>query len=126
MPKKKRASILKGSTVRIKTGCGTLYITINNDEEDKPVEIFVRLGKSGGCASSQCESIGRMLSWGLKSGADIEEAIKTLSGIRCNETNISDEKYSCSDAVSRALSKRYIENPKEEPVISTVVEETIK
>ena len=119
---KKRASILTGNTIKIKTGCGTLYVTINDDEEGNPIEVFIRLGKGGGCAAAQCESIGRLLSWGLRSGAGLETAMESLMGIRCSETNLSDNKYSCSDAVSKAIAKRLeIKSPTEQ---ETIVEET--
>ena len=119
---KKRSSILAGNTIKIKTGCGTLYVTVNDDEEGNPVEVFIRLGKGGGCAAAQCESVGRLLSWGLRSGADLKSAMESLSGIRCSETNLPDNKYSCSDAVSKAIAKRLeLKSPIEQ---ETIIEET--
>lgn len=103
---KKRSSVLNGHTIMEVSGCGSVYITINNDEDGKPFEVFATMGKAGGCACAQLESIGRLLSWGLKSGGDIESAAKSLSGIQCNQTNIESGKFSCGDAISKALSKK--------------------
>jgi ribonucleoside-diphosphate reductase alpha chain len=87
------------------TGCGKLYVTINQDENGEPFEVFTSMGKAGGCAQSQCEAIGRLISLDLRSGGDIDLIIKQLKGISCHM------KYgfgqntvlSCSDAVGKAL-----------------------
>ncbi len=104
---RKRPDIIHGATVKTITGCGPLYVTINYDENGKPFEIFNSIGKSGGCAQSQTESTGRMVSLALRSGIGAEEIISQLKGIRCNipygfGTNII---YSCADAIGRALEK---------------------
>ncbi len=103
---KKRPTIAHGSTKRILTGCGKLYVTLNRDEEGNPIEVFIRLGKAGGCAASQTESLGRLISIILKYGTDIKEVIKQLSGIGCHQPVFIGEgkrTLSCADAVSQAL-----------------------
>ena len=104
---RKRPDIIKGVTVKTVTGCGPLYVTINYDENGNPFEIFNSIGKSGGCAQSQTESTGRMVSLALRSGIGAEEIINQLKGIRCNIPygfggNII---YSCADAIGKALEK---------------------
>ncbi|MHB1545878.1 MAG: vitamin B12-dependent ribonucleotide reductase [bacterium] len=104
---RKRPDIIRGVTVKTTTGCGPLYVTINYDENGNPFEIFNSIGKSGGCAQSQTESTGRMVSLALRSGIGAEEIISQLKGIRCNipygfGANII---YSCADAIGKALEK---------------------
>ncbi len=93
----------------MKTGCGDLYVTINEDEHGL-FEAFAQMGKAGGCSASQNETTGRLISLAFRSGIDINSIIKQLSGIRCpspfwyNGSQI----LSCSDAIAKAL-KLYIE-----------------
>ena len=44
----KRPRVLCGQTIKIKTGCSALYVTINR-LGDKFYELFARAGKAGGC-----------------------------------------------------------------------------
>ena len=102
---KPRGEITFGATRKMKTGCGNLYVTINEDEEGRPFEIFTQIGKAGGCAASQCEAIGRMASLALRSGIQAEEVVKQMRGISCHvPVGYGKEKIlSCSDAVARAM-----------------------
>src|SRR3990172_9195398 len=100
-----RAEIAFGMTRKIKTGCGNLYVTINEDEEGRPIEIFTQIGKAGGCVASQCEAMGRMASLALRSGIDPGEIIKQMRGISCHlPVGYGANKVtSCSDAVAKAM-----------------------
>jgi len=100
-----REEVLKGSTHRIQTGCGNLYITINKDNDDKPIEVFVRLGKAGGCASSQTEAIGRLITVALRAGVHVEDITRQLKGIGCHQPYGFGFKkvISCADAVAICL-----------------------
>ncbi|OGW76229.1 MAG: ribonucleoside-diphosphate reductase, adenosylcobalamin-dependent, partial [Nitrospirae bacterium RIFCSPHIGHO2_02_FULL_40_19] len=79
-----RPEITRGTTHRVGTGCGNLYVTINVCDEGKPFEIFTRMGKAGGCAASQSEAIGRLVSLSLRSGIEPDEIVKQLMGISCH------------------------------------------
>ena len=100
---KARPQEMRGITERIRTGHGTMYITINFDE-DKPFEVFTTLGKAGGCDSAQLEAISRLVSLALRSGIDMREIVEQLRGITCcpawdNGTLV----RSAPDAVALAL-----------------------
>ncbi|MGB9787196.1 MAG: vitamin B12-dependent ribonucleotide reductase [Dictyoglomus turgidum] len=102
-----RPTITKGATIKMRTGCGNLYITINEDEFGI-CEVFSTLGKAGGCAASQTEAISRLISLALRSGVDVNAIIKQLKGIRCPNparTEDGDLILSCSDAIGKALEK---------------------
>ena len=78
-----RPQDMTGVTERIRTGHGTMYVTINVDEEGKPFEVFTALGKAGGCDSAQLEAISRLVSLALRSGVDVKKVIEQIRGITC-------------------------------------------
>jgi ribonucleoside-diphosphate reductase alpha chain len=104
-----RPSVINGHTVRMKTGCGNLYVTINEDQHGKPFELFNHIGKAGGCAASQSEAIGRLISFAMRSGADVEPIIQQLKGISCHSHVWGEQGkiLSCADAIGKAL-ERYL------------------
>lgn len=105
IPKLKRPKLLSGKTSKQKTGCGSIYVTVNVDKDNKPQEVFVQIGKSGGCAASQTESIGRLIAYALRNGCELKGIIKQLKGIGCHQpVGLDDAKIlSCPDAIAKAL-----------------------
>ncbi len=101
-----RPRVTVGRTIETKTGCGSLYVTINEDNEGI-AEVFVQLGKSGGCAASQTEAIGRLLSVALRSWVNPEVLVKQLKGIRCPSIGFDSGEVitSCADGVAKVLEK---------------------
>ncbi|MBN2080012.1 MAG: TSCPD domain-containing protein [Spirochaetes bacterium] len=108
-----RDDITWGTTRKMATGCGSLYVTINEDRQGL-FEVFATMGKGGGCAASQIEAVSRLISLALRCGIDREQIIKQLKGVRC--PNQAWEKggriYSCADAIAKALERHAgIERP---------------
>lgn len=104
---RKRPEVIRGVTRFMKTGCGNLYVTINEDEHGHLFELFTSMGKAGGCASSQAEAIGRLVSLAFRSNIDPAEIVHQLKGISCHQpTWCSGGKVlSCSDAIAKAVEK---------------------
>ena len=69
-----------GETRRIRTGEGSLYITINEDNEGL-CEVFTTIGKAGGNAAAQSEAISRLISLALRSGVNPHSVVRQLKGI---------------------------------------------
>ena len=105
-----RPEVIIGTTTKVATGCGNLYVTINLDEEGKPFELFTQMGKAGGCAASQLEAIGRLVSLGFRSGIEVKVIIEQLRNIRCPSPSWEKGQriFSCADAIARVIEKRLV------------------
>jgi ribonucleoside-diphosphate reductase alpha chain len=79
--KRSRPEVLRGSTRRVETPLGTLYVTITEDDRGQPFEVFMTLGKAGGALMADVESLGRLISLALRSGIPIKEIYRQLRGI---------------------------------------------
>ena len=77
-----RPEVMHGKTYRVKTGYGTLYVTVNHDDNGQPFEVFATIGKTGGFYMEQSEAICRLISLSLRAGIKVEEVIDNLKGIR--------------------------------------------
>ncbi len=102
--KRERPRALRGATYQMETGCGPLYVTINEDDKGA-FELFTTMGKAGGCAASQCEAIGRLVSLAWRSGVQARAAVKQLIGISCHKPAGfgANRITSCADAVAKAI-----------------------
>uniref|UniRef100_A0A6M3LIY3 ribonucleoside-diphosphate reductase n=1 Tax=viral metagenome TaxID=1070528 RepID=A0A6M3LIY3_9ZZZZ len=113
----KRPHKLKGATSRHEM-CGTLFITLNEDDKGRPYELFAFGSKLGTCRSN-LEGLARCISK-LLQGNDLEGAIDALELIRCpamerkkgearvtKERNLDEIPCSCADAMAREL-KEYL------------------
>lgn len=105
-----RPEVIIGTTTKVATGCGNLYVTINVDEEGRPFELFTQMGKAGGCAASQLEAIGRLVSLGFRSGIEVKSIIEQLRNIRCPSPSWEKGQriFSCADAIARVVEKRLV------------------
>ncbi len=78
---RKRPDVMHGSTYKVATAYGNLYVTVNEDEYG-PFEVFSQLGKAGGFFGAQTEAICRMISLALRSGISLQTVIDQIKGIR--------------------------------------------
>jgi ribonucleoside-diphosphate reductase alpha chain len=79
--KRSRPEVLRGTTRRVETPLGTLYVTITEDDRGQPFEVFMTLGKAGGALMADVESLGRLISLALRSGIPMKEIYRQLRGI---------------------------------------------
>lgn len=104
---------LSGSTYVKQIACGHLYITINRDENDNLVEVFIDPGKSGGC-SANAECIGRYASACMRAGLKIDEIVDVTKGVKCDACmRVKGAKIkpidglSCGDVIARTIEEEY-------------------
>ena len=99
-----RPTITEGKTRRMRTGDGTLYVTVNEDENGL-CEVFTAIGKAGGTVAAQTEAISRLISLALRSGIDPNSIINQLKGISGPNPTWEDGQLilSTPDAIGRAL-----------------------
>src|SRR3989449_4683571 len=110
---KPRPRGLKGSTYRTQTPIGTAWITITENEEHEPFEVFVQVGKGGSDTMAVAEALGRLISLILRLPSPLsaqrrlEEVIGQLSRIGGGQpTGFGPAKIlSLPDALSRTLAE---------------------
>jgi ribonucleoside-diphosphate reductase alpha chain len=79
--KRARPDTLRGTTSRMETPLGTMFVNITEDDRGQPFEVFINLGKAGGSAMADVEAIGRLISLALRSGISIQAIHRQLRGI---------------------------------------------
>ena len=79
--KRSRPELLRGTTRRLETPLGTLYVTVTEDDRGQPFEVFMSLGKAGGALMADVEALGRLISLALRSGIPLKEIYRQLRGI---------------------------------------------
>ena len=100
--------VLIGHTFKKKTACGTLYITINKDEQGNIVEIFTNSSKNGTCKAN-LNGETRMASLALRAGVKVDEVIDQLKGIHCQSCAFARAKgnqvdgTSCPDIMAKCI-----------------------
>src|SRR5436309_6549702 len=110
---KPRPRSLKGSTYRTQTPIGTAWITITENDEHEPFEVFVQVGKGGSDTMAVAESLGRLISLILRLPSPLsaqrrlEEVISQLARIGGGQpTGFGPDKIlSLPDALSRTLAE---------------------
>jgi ribonucleoside-diphosphate reductase alpha chain len=67
------------------------------------------MGKAGGCAASQSEAIGRLISLAFRSNIDPGEVVHQLKGVSCHQPTWQSggKILSCADAIAKCI-ERYL------------------
>ena len=105
----------RGYTVSKATPSGTAHITMNEDEEGQPFEVFLEIGKAGSDIKAMAEAMGRLMSLILRMASPvspierISEIVKQISGIGGARSYGFGKRrvLSLPDAVGQALSENY-------------------
>jgi ribonucleoside-diphosphate reductase alpha chain len=102
---RERPKRLRGTMYPIPTGYGELNVTVNEDENGDPLEIWAEIGKSGGFTHSLTEAVGRLGSVALRAGVPRDVIVEQLEGIRSPKVAWHDQKqiHSIPDAIACAL-----------------------
>lgn len=85
--KKPRPSRLDGSTYQISTPLGKAFVTVNQNGEGQPFEVFITTAKAGSETAAVSEAIGRLVSYVLRVASVVSprermaEVVRQLAGI---------------------------------------------
>jgi ribonucleoside-diphosphate reductase alpha chain len=63
---KPRPRRMVGATYRVLTPLGKAYVTVNQNGENEPFEVFLNVGKAGSETAAMSEAIGRLISFCLR------------------------------------------------------------
>jgi ribonucleoside-diphosphate reductase alpha chain len=101
-----RPQIISGTTQKVNTGYGGMYITINEDQEGM-FEVFTQMGKSGGFTHSLTEAVSRLTSLALRSGIPPEKVKNQMEGIRSPKIawDNSEQVLSIPDGIAKAMDR---------------------
>ena len=119
--KKPRPRALKGRTYNIQTPVGKAFVTINENGNNQPFEIFLNTAKAGSETAAVSEAIGRLLSYTLRLASPVaprqrlKEIYRQLRGIGGSRTSGfgPNRVSSLPDGVAKVVGE-YIEETKDE------------
>lgn len=115
---KRRPSLLNGVTFQVATPYATnAYVTVNEDENRYPYEVFITVGKAGSDLQAQAESIGRLISKSIQIMPPylrfdgLREIVLQLVGIGGNRSTGfgPNQVRSLPDAIGSSIIKMYID-----------------
>jgi ribonucleoside-diphosphate reductase alpha chain len=107
----RRGEVLSGRTTKVPSPLGPVFITLNENGNGRPFEIFVNIGKCGSDVAADAEAIGRLCSLVLHLPSPVSEMdriqfmIQQLSGIGgSRQVDLGNDRIrSLADAVAHAL-----------------------
>jgi ribonucleoside-diphosphate reductase alpha chain len=80
--KKPRPGLLPGKTYRIGTPSGTTYITVNENGNKQPFEVFIHTSKAGSETNAVAEATGRLLSFILRLRSPVSPRERLVEVVR--------------------------------------------
>jgi len=106
----------RGYTVSKTTPSGTAHITMNEDEDGHPFEVFLEIGKAGSDIKAMAEAMGRLMSLILRMASPVSplervrEIVKQITGIGGARSYGFGKRrvLSLPDAVGQALAENYL------------------
>jgi ribonucleoside-diphosphate reductase alpha chain len=106
--KRKRPDVLRGTTRKMTSPLGDVFVTINEDAQNTPFEVFATLGKAGSVAMADVEAIGRLISLALRFGVPVTDVYTQLRGISSDRAiGFGQNKVlSLPDAIAQAIGLR--------------------
>ena len=101
----------RGTTIKQRSPLGAIYVTINDDDNGEPLEVFITTGKAGSDVTSMADGMGRLMSILLRVASPVtpserlREVIDQLKGIGGSRSTGfgKDRVRSLPDAVAMAL-----------------------
>ena len=124
--KKPRPDALPGVTYKQDTPVGKTFVTINNNGQRQPFEVFINTAKAGSEMAAVSEALGRLISYILRLASPIEplkrleEVYRQLWGIGGARSSGfgKDRVRSLPDAVAQVLG-RHLDHINEDPPLAT-------
>lgn len=115
VPVQPRPMVVQGSTYKLNTPVGTAFITVNTNESNEPLEVFINVGKAGTDVYAMATGLGRIISLALRFNSylsprdRVKEIIDQLQGIGGARTlGFGKERIrSLPDAVAKVLSMHF-------------------
>lgn len=107
-----RPMVLPGHTYEVLTPVGKAFITVNQDENGIPMEVFITVGKTGMHIGADAEALGRLISIALRVDGTkrLEVAVKIVDQLRgiggASHIGFGKERVmSLADAVAKVLAE---------------------
>ncbi|HMK09315.1 MAG TPA: adenosylcobalamin-dependent ribonucleoside-diphosphate reductase, partial [Anaerolineales bacterium] len=121
--KKPRPARLEGCTYQISTPLGKAFVTINQNSESQPFEVFITTAKAGSETAAVSEAIGRLISYVLRITSPVSprqrlaETVRQLAGIGGGRPMGfgPNRVLSLPDGLARALAEYLGETPEAPP-----------
>lgn len=87
-------------TPKVKTPCGTAYVTIGSPGAPAPY-LSIQIAKPGGCLRLHVDVAARLSELAMRHGASLEEVAAVMGGHHCHQSSATVP--SCMSAIAGAL-----------------------